>query len=64
MLHAACLSEQVRRVTLHNSIRSWVEDVVAQPREMDAISHIVPSALTTYDLPDLAALLGDRLTMQ
>lgn len=64
VLHAACLSEQVRRVTLHNSIRSWVEDVVAQPREMDAISHIVPSALTTYDLPDLAALLGDRLTMQ
>ena len=64
MLHAACLSEQVGRVTLRNSIRSWVEDVVAQPRDMDAISHVIPSALTTYDLPDLAALFGDRLTIQ
>ncbi len=64
VLHAACLSEQVGRVTLRNSIGSWVEDVVAQPRDMDAISHVIPSALTTYDLPNLAALLGDRLTIE
>ena len=64
VLHAACLGEQVGRVTLRNSIRSWTEDVIAQPRNMDAISHVIPSALTTYDLPDLAALLGDRLTIE
>lgn len=63
-LHAACLSEQFGRVTLRNAIRSWVEDVVAQPRDIDAITHIIPSALTTYDLPDLAALLGGRLTIE
>ena len=64
VLHAACLSEQIGPVTVRNSIRSWVEDVVAQPRDIDAISHAIPSALTAYDLPDLAALLGGRLTVQ
>jgi len=64
VLHAACFSELAGRVTLRHSIRSWAEDVVAQPRDMNAISYVIPSALTTYDLPHLAALLGDRLTVQ
>jgi len=64
VLHAACLSHQVGHVTVRNSVRSWVDDVVARPFDINAISHVIPSALTTYDLPDLAAVLGDRLTIQ
>ena len=64
VLHAACLDSRIGLVTARKSIGSWVEDVVARPRDLHAISHAVPSALTTYDLPDLAALLGDRLTIE
>ena len=64
VLHAACLDSRIGSVTDRKSIRSWVEDVVARPRDLHAISHAVPAALTVYDLPNLAALLGDRLTIE
>ncbi len=64
VLHAGCFSDQVGGVTVRNSIRSWVDDVVASAREIHSISHIIPSALATYDLPDLAARIGDRLTYE
>ncbi|MCP4170704.1 MAG: hypothetical protein GY758_08035 [Fuerstiella sp.] len=64
VLHAASLSDHVGRVTIRNSIQSWVDDVVARPLDIHAISHVIPSALATYDLPDLARLLGDRLTVE
>ena len=63
-LHAACLDSRIDRLTLRESISSWVEDVVAQPRDLHVISHVVPSALKFYDLPDLAALLGDRFALE
>ena len=63
-MHAACLSHQVGRVTVRNSIGSWTDDVVARPTDIHAISHVIPSALATYDLPDLTSVLGDRLTIE
>jgi hypothetical protein len=38
--------------------------VVAKPHDIHAISNVVPSALAVYDLPDLAALLDDRLNTE
>jgi len=64
VLHAACFNSRIGLVTIRKSIGSWLEDVVARPRDLHAISHAVPSALATYDLPDLAALLGERLTIE
>ncbi|MHC4994113.1 MAG: alpha/beta hydrolase [Planctomycetota bacterium] len=63
-LHAAALDDRFASVTLRDSIRSWVDDVVANPRDIHAISHVVPSALRYYDLPDLAAVLGAKLTAE
>lgn len=60
-LHAAALDGRFDSVTLRGSIRSWVDDVVAKPLTPDAIGLVVPGSLEKYDLPDLAALLGDKL---
>ena len=60
-LHAARFNPAFVSVTLLNSIRSWVDDVVARPTDMHSISHVVPSALTKYDLTDLARGLKHKL---
>lgn len=60
----AALGRRFASVTIRDSIRSWVGDVVAKPLQGDPIGNVVPSALLKYDLPDLAALLADRLTIQ
>lgn len=62
-LHAAVFERRFASVTMRESIRSWVNDVIANPRDQSAISHIVPSALLKYDLPDLAEMLGDKLNV-
>jgi hypothetical protein len=59
-LHAAALDERFARLTLQESIRSWVDDVVAQPRRANVIGYMVPSALLKYDLPDLVAAIAPR----
>ena len=61
VLHAAALDPRCASVTLRHAIGSWMDGVIAKPQDLDAISHVVPSALRNYDLPDLAALLGERL---
>ncbi|MFP6620457.1 MAG: alkaline phosphatase D family protein, partial [Pirellulaceae bacterium] len=63
-LHAATLQAGFASVTLRDSIRSWVDDVVAGPLQEDVIGHVVPHALKKYDLPDLEKLLGDKLTVE
>jgi hypothetical protein len=60
-LHAAVLDSQCALVTLRDCMRSWMDGVIAKPQDLDAISHVVPSALSKYDLPDLAALLAEKL---
>ena len=59
-LHAAALDERFASLTLRDSIRSWVDDVVAHPRKENVIGYMVPSALLKYDLPDLVAAVAPR----
>jgi|GEM_PF-3233799 len=44
-----------------DSIRSWEEDVVARPGDAQLLELVVPGVLEYYDLPDLAAMLKERL---
>jgi cephalosporin-C deacetylase-like acetyl esterase len=60
-LHAAALDSRFASTTLRESIRSWVDDVVAKPQDINTIGHVVPSALLKYDLPNLATVLGAKL---
>lgn len=60
-LHAAAIEPGFRTVELHDSLRSWTDDVVARPLATNALSQVVPGVLVHYDLPDLARLLGARL---
>ncbi len=63
-LHAAYLDKRIARVRLRDSIRSWVDDVVAAPLRPHLMGHVVPHALETYDLTDLARALGDKVSVQ
>lgn len=63
-LHAAILDSRIASVTTRDSIGSWIKDVVSNPHDIAALSHAFPSALHYYDLPDLAAVLGDQLKTQ
>ena len=64
-LHAASLDAQISKVELRNpALNNWVSDVVAQPLHREMVDHVVPGALTWYDLPDLAHQLGARLRIR
>lgn len=62
-LHAAFAEpDMFRHVTIEHSLRSW-DEVVRAPRFYRQFMTAVPGALQAYDLPDLAAALGDRVTV-
>jgi len=62
-LHAAALEPQLfARVTLIRTLASWSNVVRTWPTRNQLIN-TVHGALTHYDLPDLAASLGGRLTI-
>lgn len=62
-LHAAALEPQLfGSVELRRGLRSWAE-VIDTPLSENQVPGIVHAALRAYDLPNLAALLGDRLTI-
>jgi hypothetical protein len=58
-LHAAALDPRIGSLTLDHSLVSW-SDVVRTPLARGQLTNIVPGALATYDLPDLAATLAPR----
>lgn len=58
-LHAAALEPCIAKVTVKDSISSWI-DVVASPLAHDMVTHVVPFALTRYDLPDLERAIAPR----
>ena len=60
VLHAAALDKRIGRVTLKNSIKSWIDDVVARPKIHNLIGHVIPNALEFYDLPDLLEAIKPR----
>lgn len=63
-LHAAALEDQLfASVELRRGLGSWAE-VINTPLSENQVPGVVHGALRTYDLPDLAALLGDRLSVQ
>jgi hypothetical protein len=63
-LHAAALEPGLfQSVKLARTLRSWSE-VIANPLTRVEPDQIVHAALETYDLPDLAGLLGDKLAVE
>jgi len=61
-LHAAVLDDRIGQVTLDASIVSYRE-FVERPISRDMAEVNMPGVLRRYDLPDLMAVLGDRLTL-
>ncbi len=59
VLHAAALDQRIKTVTIRNSINSWM-DVVASPLAPNQLTHVVPGALSKYDLPDLLETIKPR----
>ena len=61
-LHAGALEPDLfASVRLEHSLESWA-DVVRTPMAENQLINTVHGALRVYDLPDLAATLGDALT--
>ena len=63
-LHAAYLDPRIHKLVLKDSIRSWIDDVVAKPLAPHLLAQVVPGALAYYDLTDLEAALADRVERQ
>ncbi len=63
-LHAAFVEPaRFHHVTIEQAITSW-DEVVRADRTYGQLMNVVHGALRTYDLPDLAAILGDKLTIR
>ena len=63
-LHAAALEPSLfRSVTLSRSLISW-SNVIHNRLNKGLVTHVVHGALAHYDLPNLAATLGDKLTVE
>jgi cephalosporin-C deacetylase-like acetyl esterase len=58
-LHAAALEPRIKQVTLDGTVVSW-DNVVRTPLSMNQLTNVVPGALKTYDLPELAAAVAPR----
>jgi dienelactone hydrolase len=59
VLHAAALDSRIDSIVIRHGLASW-SDVVMAPISMNQLTNVVPGALKTYDLPDLAATLAPR----
>jgi len=58
-LHSAVLEPRIKEIVLDGMVLSW--SAVAQASQTrNQLAGVVPGALKTYDLPDLAALLAPR----
>ncbi|MBV8879958.1 MAG: acetylxylan esterase [Planctomycetaceae bacterium] len=58
-LHAAALEKVIPELTLEGGILSW-DCVLRHAVTTLELSNVIPGALKTYDLPDLAALMAPR----
>lgn len=59
VMHAAALEDKFQEVTIRLSDSSWV-DIVNDPSARDKMTHLVPSALLYYDLPELVSSISPR----
>jgi cephalosporin-C deacetylase-like acetyl esterase len=63
-LHAAALEPELfRSISLTGLLSSW-SNVIELSRSLNQQINAVQGALKTYDLPDLAAILGDKLNIK
>ncbi len=63
-LHAAALEpDMFGSIKLVRGLNSW-SSVIESGRSLNQLVNTVHGALTVYDLPDLAATLGDKLTIE
>jgi hypothetical protein len=63
-LHAAALEPDIfGSIKLVRGLNSW-SNVIESGRSLNQLVNTVHGALTVYDLPDLAATLGDKLTIE
>jgi dienelactone hydrolase len=63
-LHAAALEPDLfRTIKLVRGLTSW-SNIIELGRSRHQLANVVHGALTTYDLPDLARTLGERLTIE
>jgi hypothetical protein len=63
-IHAAALEPELfRSVRLHRTLVSWANVIHNGLSNLTVVS-VVQGALTHYDLPDLAATLGKKLTIE
>jgi hypothetical protein len=63
-LHAAVLEPELfGSVRLVGGLISWA-DVVERGQSRGQLANVIHGALAEYDLPDLARILGDRLTIE
>jgi cephalosporin-C deacetylase-like acetyl esterase len=58
-LHAAALDSRIKQLIMTRSLVSW-SAVVRTPLNRDQLTNVVPGALVSYDLTDLAAALAPR----
>lgn len=59
MLHAAVLDTRIRKVALERMLVSY-ESVVDHKIHRGIFEDVIPGVLKSYDLPDLAPLIGSR----
>ena len=63
-LHAVALEPQLfRSLRIYRSLHSW-SDIIHRRLSKDQMVNTVHAALTHNDLPDLAATLADKLTIE
>ena len=63
-LHAVALEPDLfKDLTLSQTLISW-SNVIHNRLNKDLITHVVHGALRYYDFPDLAATLGEKITIK
>ena len=60
LLHAAAFNSSIKRIALINPLISYQSIVKNRWYDPSFIQSTVPAALTSYDLPDLAASLAPK----
>jgi cephalosporin-C deacetylase-like acetyl esterase len=64
-LHAAALEPQLfQNVKISKMLASWSHVIQHRLNNQGIVTHVVHGALTHYDLPNLASLLGDKITIE
>jgi cephalosporin-C deacetylase-like acetyl esterase len=59
VLHAAAIDSRFSDVVIRNADSSWM-DVIENPTILNNMTHVVPSSMIYYDLPDLVDAIAPR----